>query len=224
MKATHVLAAAAIVCAGGVGAQADVVIDTVTVGNPGNAGELSGEGVGGAGPSRICGSVDHVYKIGKFEVTAGQYAEFLNAVAADDTYGLYNTSMWEAEHGCKIQRTGGSGSYTYSVADDWRDRPVNYVSWGDAARFANWLHNGQPTGPQGLATTEGGSYLLDGAMGDGELLTITREPDATWVIPSEDEWYKAAYHKNDGGDGELLQLGHEQRQHAERRSHSPRPR
>ena len=24
------------------------------------------------------------------------------------------------------------------------------------------------------------------------------EPDATWVIPTEDEWYKAAYHKNDG--------------------------
>ena len=28
-----------------------------------------------------------------------------------------------------------------------------------------------------------------------------REPDATWVIPSEDEWYKAAYHKNDGVTG-----------------------
>jgi len=29
----------------------------------------------------------------------------------------------------------------------------------------------------------------------------TRKPDATWAIPSEDEWYKTAYHKNDGATG-----------------------
>ena len=58
-------------------AQADVVIETVTVGNPGNTGELSGEGAGGVGRDRICGDVDYVYDIGKFEVTAGQYTEFL---------------------------------------------------------------------------------------------------------------------------------------------------
>jgi hypothetical protein len=38
-------------------------------------------------------------------------------------------------------------------------------------------------------------------MSDAELMAITREPDATWVIPSEDEWYKAAYHYNDGVTG-----------------------
>ncbi len=27
---------------------------------------------------------------------------------------------------------------------------------------------------------------------------MTRTPDARYVIPTEDEWYKAAYHKNDG--------------------------
>ncbi len=178
-----------------------VVIDTVPVGNPGNTGELSGEGAGGAGPDRICGAVDYVFNIGKFEVTAGQYTEFLNAVANTDTYELYNTRMWSSIYGCKIERTGSSGSYTYSVAPDWANRPVNCVSWGDAARFANWLQNGQPTGAQDLATTEDGSYFLDGAMSNAELLAITREPDATWVIPSEDEWYKAAYHYNDGVTG-----------------------
>ncbi len=30
---------------------------------------------------------------------------------------------------------------------------------------------------------------------------MTRKPDAKWAIPSEDEWYKAAYHKNDGVTG-----------------------
>jgi len=80
---------------------------------------------------------------------------------------------------------------------------VNCVSWADAARFANWLHNGQPTGAQDLTTTENGSYLLDGILenDDTGLEDVVREPDATWVIPSEDEWYNAAYHKNDGATG-----------------------
>jgi formylglycine-generating enzyme required for sulfatase activity len=78
---------------------------------------------------------------------------------------------------------------------------VNFVSWGDVARFCNWMHNGQPTGAQDLSTTEDGSYFLNGAMTDLELVAVTRESDATWVIPSEDEWYKAAYHKNDGVTG-----------------------
>jgi formylglycine-generating enzyme required for sulfatase activity len=169
-----------------------VVIVTVPVGNPGNADDTEGDGYGG---------VAYTYNIGTYEVTAGQYCSFLNAVAATDTYGLYKSHMWLSSYGCKIQQTGSPGSYTYSVAGDWADRPVNYVSWGDAARFANWLHNGQPTGAQDLTTTEDGSYYLNGATTNAELMAITREPDATWVIPSEDEWYKAAYHYNNGVTG-----------------------
>lgn len=174
--------------------EAEVVIETVTVGNPGNAPDTRYYTPG-------YGGVDYVFDIGRFEVTAGQYTEFLNAVAGDDTYWLYDTHMWSNSHVCKIQRTGLSGSYSYSVAADWADRPVNYVSWGDAARFANWLHNGQPTGAQDLTTTEDGSYYLNGATSDAELMAVVRKSDATWVIPSEDEWYKAAYHYNDGVTG-----------------------
>ena len=125
---------AAIVAAAWSAAMADMNIETVPVGNPGNAGELSGSGAGGYGPDRICGAVDYEYNIGKYEVTAGQYTEFLNAVAVTDTYGLYNTNMDTSSYGCQIQRSGSSGSYSYSVAGDWTNRPVNYVSWGDAAR------------------------------------------------------------------------------------------
>lgn len=172
-------------------------LEMVPVGNPGNAGELSGAGAsGGYGPDRICGAVDYVYHIGKYEVTAGQYTEFLNAVAATDTYGLYNSNMWTGVYG--IRRSGSSGSYAYSVAADAANRPVNFVSWGDAARFANWLSNGQPTGAQGVATTEDGSYYLNGAITNAQLLAVTRKATARYAIPSEDEWYKAAYHKNDG--------------------------
>lgn len=117
-------------------AQGQVTFDTVTVGNPGNTGELSGAGAGGTGPNGICGAVDYVYRIGKFEITAGQYAVFLNAVADEDTYGLYNTNMWVAEKGCKIRRTGSSGNYVYLVdanGDGLEDadrvnRPVSHVS------------------------------------------------------------------------------------------------
>jgi formylglycine-generating enzyme required for sulfatase activity len=181
--------------------QAAVNIETVPVANTGNTGEWSGASYGGAGPDRICGAVDYEFSIGKYEVTAGQYTAFLNAVAVTDTYGLYNAGMWSSDYGCKIEQTNTGSGYSYSVASDWANRPVNYVSWGDAARFANWLTNGQPTGDQGPTTTEDGAYFLNGATSDAALLAVTREADWRWAITSEDEWYKAAYHKNDGDTG-----------------------
>jgi formylglycine-generating enzyme required for sulfatase activity len=164
-----------------------VEIETVPVGNPGNPGD----------PRGGFGAVPYTFAIGKHEVTAGIYTVFLNAVAASDPHGLYNPKMATHARGCGIQRAGASGSFTYSVAPDQADRPVNFVSWGDGARFANWLHNGQPRGPQEATTTEDGAYALHGALG-GALDPIEREPGAVWGIPTEDEWYKAAFHQNDG--------------------------
>ena len=161
-----------------------VTIDWVTVGNPGNANDPA--------TGDLDGSVGYEYKIGKYEITAGQYTEFLNAVAATDTNGLYNADMWSNSQGCKIERSGSSGSYTYSVASDYANRPVNYVSWYDCLRFCNWLHNGQPTGAQDTTTTEDGAY--DMSLGS----SVVRKPGAWIWLPDENEWYKAAYHKNDG--------------------------
>jgi len=173
-------------------ARAAITIDTVPVGNPGNAADTAAHSGNSAGQ----GSVGYTYNIGTYEVTAGQYTEFLTAVAKTDTYGLYSTSMDTAVsvYGCNIKRTGSSGSYAYSVTSDWANRPVNNVSWGDSARFANWLHNGQPTGTQNLITTEHGAYSLNGATSDAALLAVNRETDWKWAITSEDEWYKAAYY------------------------------
>jgi formylglycine-generating enzyme required for sulfatase activity len=179
------------------GTWANVVIDTVTVGDAGNVGEWSGAGAGGYGPDRICGAVDYGYNIGKYEVTAGQYTEFLNAVGGADTYDLYNASMSNTSYGSGITRSGGgtvSEPYTYSVASDFVNRPVNHVSFWDACRFGNWLHNGQPTGDQNTSTTEDGAYPLNGYTGyDGR--AIQRNANWRWAVTNEDEWYKAAYYQ-----------------------------
>ncbi len=167
----------------------------VAVGDPGNP------------PDRNLGGVAYTYRIGTFEVTAAQYTEFLNAVAKTDPFGLYSspwmTSTTTRYAGCMIERSGTSGNYSYSVAANRANRPVSWVSWGDAVRFANWLTNGQPTGPQGPATTEDGSYYLNGATSDAALMAVTRRPDARYVIPTENEWYKAAYYdpNKPGGPG-----------------------
>jgi len=191
----------------GVAIAEHVSIEMVTVGNPGN--DPDGTGYG---------RVDYAYNIGKYEVTAGQYTAFLNAVAKTDAYGLYNGHVWSHNYGCKIQRSGTAGNYTYSVASDYADRPANYLSWGDAARFMNWLHNGQPTGAQDASTTEDGAYDLsgthpyynpDGGYNDYDalnaaLIAVTRKAGARYWIPTENEWYKAAYYDptlNDGDGG-----------------------
>jgi sulfatase modifying factor 1 len=159
-------------------AQPLVTIDTVTVGDAGNAADTTG-----------FGAVANAFAIGKYEVTIGQYTTFLNAVAATDTYRLYNTRMGTTLNIAGIARSGSSGSYSYSVFGSG-NRPITFVSWFDAARFANWMNNGATNG----ASTETGAYTLNGATNG----IITKNPGATWWIPSEDEWYKAAYYKGGG--------------------------
>ena len=163
-------------------AQPLVTIETVPVGNAGNAADSTGYG-----------SVAHNFNIGTYEVTIGQYTDFLNSVAATDTYSLYNASMATDLNVAGISRSGPSGLYTYAVINNGGDsgnRPITFVSWFDAARFANWMNNGATVG----ASTETGAYTLNGATTG----IITKNAGATWWIPSEDEWYKAAYYKGGG--------------------------
>ncbi len=165
-----------------------VTIDYVPVGDPGNINDTHGDGYGG---------VADPYLIGKYEVTNAQYIEFLSAVATvGDPNGLYNTDMAGTYGG--IDRTGlgtAGNPWVYSAKGgdgNWLNRPVNHVSWYDTLRFSNWLHNGQLTGAQDASTTENGAYEM--SLGDG----VVRKPGARVFLPTDDEWYKAAYYDDAG--------------------------
>jgi formylglycine-generating enzyme required for sulfatase activity len=163
----------------------------VTIGDPGNTPD----------PATGYGAVGYAYQIGTFDITSAQYCAFLNCVAQADPYSVYNLSMSPGNNGasCGITRLGTPAAYTYTVDSVHANLPLNSVSWADAARFCNWLENGQPiTGGESSTTTEDGSYALNGGQGN-QLSSIVRSPNAIYVIPSENEWYKAAYYDPKGG-------------------------
>jgi sulfatase modifying factor 1 len=169
-----------------------VTIDTITVGDPGNVADFTG-----------FGAVDSTYSISKYETTISQYTTFLNSVASvttnayiitADSTNNYLVDLWYSKMSSDVRVQGinrsGSGTdadpYNYSVIGNG-NRPIAYVSWMNAARFANWMNNGATNG----ASTETGAYTLNGALtGDFRV-----NPGAIWSLPSEDQWYKAAYYK-----------------------------
>jgi formylglycine-generating enzyme len=154
----------------------------VTVGNPGNSPDPTVMTDSTSG----YGSVSYTYQIGKYDVTNAQYVQFLNAKAVGgDPLGLYNSGMSDPNYG-GIKYNGS----TYSVIAGNGNHPVNYISWYDAIRFANWLNNGQGSGD-----TESGAYLLQGGTPTpSNANSIMRQSGATVFLPSENEWYKAAYY------------------------------
>ena len=156
-------------------------MDYVSVGNPGNTADTADGDIYFTEGVQRYGSVDHAYNIGKYEVTNTQYAQFLNAVdpSGANANGIYNTNMGSNNRGGITYTSGSASGSKYTTRTNMGEKPVNYVSWYDAARFTNWMATGN---------TETGSYTLNGNTG-----LITKNVGATVYIPSEEEWYKAAY-------------------------------
>jgi formylglycine-generating enzyme required for sulfatase activity len=137
------------------------------------------------------GGVNYSYKLCAYPVTNCEYVEFLNAKASSDPYSLYNeASAFDIVSG--IVRSGVDGSYTYAVKPNMENKPVVLIDWFNAARYCNWLHNSKGSGD-----TESGAYTLSSFMIGN---TINRNVGANYYIPTENEWYKAAYYKGGGTD------------------------
>jgi hypothetical protein len=143
-------------------------IDFVNIGNAGNANDA---GAGGGIYSSPYGGVSYEYRMGVTEVPQHWITKATNL------------------------------GMLYVVAGQWgASQPATNMTWYEAAAFVNWLNTS--TGHQA-------AYQLDvGVSGltpwsssaawqvGGE--NLFRHKDAFYFLPSEDEWYKAAYHKNDG--------------------------
>ena len=170
-----------------------VCIETVNVADAGNP----------ADADTGFGAVSDPYAIGKYEVKVGQYVVFLNAVATttdqDAIRDLWSPDMQNLKSYVSavglISRTGSGTStqpYVYteivdpSLGANSGERAILNISWFSAARFANWLHNGATA----TASTETGAYTLNYATSG----VFTKNANARWWIPSEDQWYKAAYY------------------------------
>jgi formylglycine-generating enzyme len=158
-------------------------IQWVTVGDPNNAADTTNRG-----------AVSDSFQIMKYEFTNQQYTNFLNSVDAGgiNPNSVYNVDMGNDIRGGISFTSGAASGSKYAVKSNMGDKPVNYVSWFDAARVANWYQNGATSS----SSTETGAYTLVGGQTTGTAPAVNN--GATFYIPTEDQWYKAAYYKGGG--------------------------
>ncbi len=143
-------------------------IDFVNIGNAGNANDA---GAGGGLYSSLYGGVPYAYRMGTFEIAQ-------DAITKAAASGVLNLG-------------GGAWSAT---------QPVTNISWYQAAAFVNYLNTstGRPAAYQLNGTNTALTLWTSGQAWQAGGENLYRHKDAYYFLPSEDEWYKAAYHKNDG--------------------------
>ncbi len=133
-----------------------------------------------------------------------KYCNFLNAVAKTDLRRLYEPTV-----ALIIKRQGVPGSYSYSLNKLKTKQPaLLQVSYFSAARFLNWEYNTSSNASNKVsqasedALTENGIYELAREMRDiiGNADVASTDycsiaPGAKFYLPSEDQYYKAAFYK-----------------------------
>ena len=103
------------------------------------------------------------------------------AVSSNYRIGKYEVTATQWQTINTAAGIGNSGTWS-------GNQPVAEISWYDAAQFCNYLTSGNKYS---------GAYQFDIS---GNFLSIDRVSSistygTTYVIPTEDEWYKAAYYK-----------------------------
>jgi formylglycine-generating enzyme required for sulfatase activity len=150
-------------------------IEWVTIGATGNRGYDRSD------PDRRVtgrGAVNYEYRIGKYEVTSGQWAEFFAAALNRPDGDI----PW-------VQApfiTGGTANPML---------PTGGISWHTAAIYCNWLHNSKSSDRSAFLN---GAYDVS-TFGYGEepgtfTDQLTHNQGARYWIPTWDEWLKAAHY------------------------------
>jgi len=143
-------------------------MEFVTIGNPGNAADTTGI-------PNPAGAVAYEYGIGKFEVSRDMITKFNASQSIQIT--LANMTSF-----------GGNGA----------NKPATGVSWNEAARFVNWLNTSTGGAAAYKFTTSGVNdnialWDVSDTL-DYDASNPYRSKRATYVLPSYNEWYKAAYY------------------------------
>ncbi len=116
-------------------------------------------------------------------------------VQSQGTFGavgyVYNIGKYEVSENQWDTVSGITGDLLNDPGHWSGNQPVARISWHEAAMFCNWLTSGNVTL---------GAYIIDGG---GQVTGIDRTSaqstyGTAYFIPTEDEWYKAAYYKGGG--------------------------
>lgn len=164
-------------------------------------------------PCQQVGAVGYRYGIGQLEVTVAQYVAFLNTAdpGGHNKHKLYSSTESGAEwpkYGQIDFSAGASAGHHYSIASpEWADKPYGFANFLRSARFANSLYNGRVLAKQ---SSSAGSFQYvtyrvrlsrqtEAGMYDMHVRAMTRSHKTGFVIPSQNEWIKAAYYDPGGG-------------------------
>lgn len=175
-------------------------IDFVTIGSPGNAPFVPVNPPNPFFDNGTRGSVGYEYRIGRTEITTGQWMNFINTFWTQGNFpgGLFGLpSHWGAAR--DFSYMGPGRRYVLIDAPDAAMRPVFGIAWRDAARYCNWLHNEQSSD---LSALQNGAYDTSTFTNDPDNPSRfndqrTHNPDARFWIPTWDEWLKATHYDPD---------------------------
>ncbi len=159
------------------------------------------------------GAVNYKYGIGEFDTTVSQYVTFLNTVdpRGRNTFNLYFDDMsptnWPKYGSVGYSSSAPAGQH-YTVAyPEWADKPFNFANFTVAARFANSLTNGKVLSKKAFSSN-GFSYVTYTVRLSPKTATgmyniakpqAGRTKSTGFVVPSNNEWVKAAYYDPKGG-------------------------
>jgi sulfatase modifying factor 1 len=129
------------------------------------------------------GAVGYNYRIGKYAVTNAQWDEFTAVAGAP---------------------RGTDDGYSFSSYWTGAQKPTNVVSWYEAVQFCNYLTSGDKS--KGAYQFSGNNAYPGAFQGINRTAAISAYGTA-YVLPTEDEWYKAAYFKPDASGYSLYAFG-----------------